>query len=202
MKELINRLIANIHVFLLLYGGFGLYEQYEQHALEKEQVESEFPAIQANMAKTQEKLKEIKEFMKKADEYKVRVEEVAKTIESVQRQLPAETNDSQILSFFQDEMKVLNIKDPSLMPGNESSGQYFISRDYNLKASGTFLQFLVFLERVSNAPRIYNIHSLKLTTIDQNKKGRFQVLTGEAVIQAYRFNPNFKVDRGFGSQVK
>lgn len=197
-----NPLIANIHIFLLLYILYGVYEQYEQHVAELESIEQEFPQVNEQISKAEEKVKEIKEFIKKADEYKVRVEEVAKTIESVQRQLPPETNDSQIISFFQDEMKALNIKDPSNMPGKEDNSTYFIAKDYQVKATGTFLQFLVFFERVGNAPRIYNIQNLKLTTVNDNKRGRFQVLNGEAIIQAYRFNPDFKVDRGFDTQVK
>lgn len=197
-----NPLIANIHIFLLLYICYGVYEQYEAHVAEMESIEQEFPQVNDQIAKAEEKVKEIKEFIKKADEYKVRVEEVAKTIESVQRQLPPETNDSQIISFFQEEMKALNIKDPSNMPGKEENTTYFITKDYQVKATGTFLQFLVFFERVGNASRIYNIQTLKLTTVNENKRGRFQVLNGEAIIQAYRFNPQFKVDRGFDTQVK
>ncbi len=202
MKELGNRLIANIHVFFLLYGLYGFYEQYMAHEAEYNSISNEAPDIERNIEKNQQKVKEVKEFIKKADEYKVRVEEVAKTIESVQRQLPAEINDSQILTFFQEEMKTLNIKDPSISPGNETKSSYFITRDYKLKATGTFLQFLVFLERVGNASRIYNIQNFKLSTVDASKRGRFQVVNAEATIQAYRYNPEFKVDRGFETQVK
>lgn len=200
--KIFNPLIPNLHIFLLLYILYGVFEQYEQHVAEVESLEAEFPGLQTQIAKSQQKVKEIKDFIKKADEYKVRVEEVAKTIETVQRQLPAETNDSQIISFFQDEMKALNIKDPSNTPGAEESTPFFITKEYQVKANGTFLQFLVFLERIGNAPRIYNIKSLRLSAMDQGKRGRFQVLNGEAVIQAYRYNPDFKVDRGFETQVK
>lgn len=202
MKELGNRLIANLHVFFLLYGLYGFYEQYMAHESEYSAIANEAPDLERNIEKNQQKVKEVKEFIKKADEYKVRVEEVAKTIESVQRQLPAEINDSQILTFFQEEMKTLNIKDPSISPGNETKSSYFITRDYKLKATGTFLQFLVFLERVGNASRIYNIQNFKLSTVDASKRGRFQVVNAEATIQAYRYNPEFKVDRGFETQVK
>lgn len=197
MKDLVNKLLANVHIFLLLYGLFGLYTQYEEHTLAVEQVDSQFAPIQAEIAKNEAKVKEIGEFIKKADEYKVRVEEVAKNIESVQKQLPAETNDSQILTFFQGEMATLNIKDPTLIPGSEEKSTYIISRDYSLKANGTFLQFLIFLERIGTADRIYNTKSLKLTVNEQKNKGRFQVVSGDITIQAYRFNPEFKVDRGF-----
>lgn len=201
MKAL-NPLVANIHIFLLLYILFGVYESWEAHTQEMESLEAEIPGLQQQIATSEQKVKEITDFIKKADEYKVRVEEVAKTIEAVQRQLPSETNDSQIISFFQDEMKALNIKDPTIMPGGESSSTYYITRDYKIAATGTFLQFLIFFERVGNASRIYNLQNMKLTAVNEKKRGRFQVLRGEAQIQAYRYNPEFKVDRGFEKKVE
>jgi hypothetical protein len=45
--------------------------------------------------------------------------------------------------------------------------------------------------------RIYNIKNLKLTNSSDTQKGRFQIIEGESVIQAFRYNPDFKVDRGF-----
>lgn len=197
MKDLVNKFIANIHVFMFLYGCWTTYELWEQHDVRLTQTLNEIPTVEQEIVKLKTKVKEITDFIKKADEYKVRVEEVAKNIESVQKQLPAETNDAQILSAFQAEMKVLNIKDTTMEPRVEETTQYFISKDYSVKASGTFLQFLIFFERIGSATRIYNVKSLKLTTNGATRKGRFQIVNAEAVIQAYRFNPSFRVDRGF-----
>ncbi len=197
MKELVNKLIANTHVFIFLYGCWTTYGLWEQHDIRMTEIETEIPSVEADITKLKVKVNEINDFIKKASEYKLRVEEVAKNIESVQKQLPAETNDSQILSTFQNEMKVLNIKDTTLEPKEEGTSTYFISKDYSIKASGTFLQFLIFFERIGNATRIYNIKSLKLTTNGSARKGRFQIVNGEATIQAYRFNPSFRVERGF-----
>lgn len=197
MKDLVNKFIANIHVFMFLYGCWTTYELWEQHDIRLTQTLNEIPTVEQEIVKLKSKVKEITDFIKKADEYKVRVEEVAKNIESVQKQLPAETNDAQILSAFQAEMKVLNIKDTTMEPRAEETTQYFISKDYSVKASGTFLQFLIFFERIGSATRIYNVKSLKLTTNGATRKGRFQIVNAEAIIQAYRFNPSFRVDRGF-----
>lgn len=197
MKDLVNKLIANIHVFMFLYGCWTTYELWEAHSMKMTEIETEIPNVEAEIVKLKAKVKEISDFIKKADEYKVRVEEVAKNIEAVQKQLPADTNDSQILSSFQSEMKVLNIKDTTMEPRQEEMSTYFISKDYSIKANGTFLQFLIFFERIGNATRIYNVKSLKLATSNSSRKGRFQIVSGEAIIQAYRFNPNFRVERGF-----
>jgi Tfp pilus assembly protein PilO len=195
MKDLINKIIANLHVFIFLYGLYTVYEMWDAHTISYTELETQIPGIEENIKKTEVKVKAIQDFVKKAEEYKVRVEEVAKSIESVQRQLPSETNDSQIIGFFQKDMGNLNIKDPAISPSPEEVGTYFISKNYTLKARGTFLQFLIFFERIGTASRIYNVRSLTLSNPGENKKGRFQVITAESVIQAYRFNPNFKVER-------
>lgn len=197
MKELVNKLISNLHFILLIYGLYVGWVMYDEHQLKAEELANRGSGIDVEISIAQKKVRELDEFSKKTDEYKVRVEEVAKNIEAVQKQLPAETNDSQILGFFQNEINALNIKDANFTPGKEEKSIYFISKDYNLKARGTFLQFLIFFERIGNSDRIYNIKNLKLTTPNDTQKGRFQMISGEGVIQAFRFNPEFRVDRGF-----
>ena len=197
MKELGNKFIANMHIFLLLYGLYGAWVVYDEHVVALEEIVGRGAGIDQEITTNENKVKEIQEFIKKADEYKVRVEEVARNIETVQKQLPAETNDNSILSYFKTEIDSLNIKNASFTPGKEEKSTYFISKEYALKAEGTFLQFLIFFERIGNADRIYNTKSLKLVNQSENQKGRFQMIMGEGMIQAFRFNPEFKVDRGF-----
>jgi len=202
MKELGNKIIANLHYFILIYGMYQAYVLWDEHNVQVTEIEERTAQMESEIALNTRKLSEIQDFIKKTDEYKARVEGVAKNIEAIQKQLPAETNDSQILTFFNQEMSTLNIKDAQLNPGKEDIQPYYISKDYNLKAKGTFLQFLVFFERIGNANRIYNVKSLKLVVSDDNRKGRFQMVSGESVIQAFRYNPDFKVDRGFSKDEK
>ncbi len=197
MKDLSNKFIGNIHFLIILYGLYGAWVSYDEHTLRMDGLLGQFAGVEAEIVNNQKKVKEIQDFIKKAEESKVRVEEVAKNIESAQRQLPAEINDNQILTFFNQEISALNIKDPQIVPGAESESTYFISKQYVVKAKGTFLQFLIFFERIGNATRIYNVRSLKLVNADSSQKGRFQLISGESIIEAFRFNPNFKVERGF-----
>ncbi len=197
MKNLVNKLIESAHWLILLYGLYGAWVLYDDHQLQLQEVVGRGSGLEEEIAAAEKKVKEIAEFSKKTNEYKVRVEEVAKSIETVQKQLPAETNDSQILTFFQSEINALNIKDANFTPGKEDKSVYYISKEYSLKARGTFLQFLIFFERIGNSDRIYNIKELRLTSPNDNVKGRFQMISGEGIIQAFRFNPEFRVDRGF-----
>lgn len=197
MKELVNKLIANFHFAIVLYGLWGAWGLYEQHTVQIEAVEARIPTIEAETESNKKKIKEILEFTKKTEESKIRVEQVAKNIEEAQRQLPSEISDSQIIFFINQEMASLNIKEPTIAPGSEVTGTYYITKDYNVKARGTFLQMLIFLEKVGNAARIFNIKNLKLVADDSGKKGRFQLVSGDISIEAFRMNPNFKVDLEF-----
>lgn len=197
MKDLVNKLISNLHYFILVWGLYSAWGIYDEHSIRMADLETQFPSVEAEITANQKKVKEIQEFVKKAEESKIRVEEVAKNIESAQKQLPAEINDNQILTFFNQEISALNIKDPNIVPGVEVPSTYFISKEYTVKANGTFLQFLVFLERIGNSTRIYNVKSLKLINNDSNQRGRFHLISGEGTIEAFRYNPDFKVDRGF-----
>lgn len=197
MKELVNKFISNVHFFIVAYGLYAAWIVYDEHMIRMEELKSQFPSVELEIANNNKKIKEVQEFVKKAEESKVRVEEVAKNIEMAQKQLPSEINDNVILQFFNQEMGTLNIKDPAIIPGKEVTSTYYISKDYTVKAKGTFLQFLIFFERIGTATRIYNVKSLKLINADINQRGRFNMITSDGVIEAFRFNPDFKVDRGF-----
>lgn len=200
MKELSGKILGNVHWLILLYAIYGAYLKYEEHTEAMNGVNNQFTGIEQESMATEKKLKEIQENMGKIAEFKTRVESVAKNIESVQRQLPSDINDTQILTFLNQEMSSLNIKDTSIVPAPEQAGTYFVSKNYQFKGKGTFLQFLIFFERLGNADRIYNIKNLKLSNSNDTQKGRFQLVNGESVIQAFRFNPDFKVDLGFDKE--
>ncbi len=197
MKELGNKLIANLHVFIVLYALYGLYETYDLHSVNLSSLEEQISPMNAEIETVKKKLKEIDEFKKESEASKVRVEQVAKNIESVQRQLPPETNEGQILNFLNGEGKLLNIKDMFISAGNENTSQLTIGKEFKVKADGTYLQFAVFFERIGNADRIYNIKNLTLKNGTAVQKGRFPIISMESTVEAFRFNPNFKVDRGF-----
>ena len=182
---------------ILAYGLYLAWESFDNHSIRMEEINNQFPSVEAEIALNQKKVKEIQEFVKKAEESKVRVEEVAKNIESAQRQLPADINDNQIITFFNQEISTLNIKDPQIVPGSEATSTYFISKEYKITAKGTYLQLLIFLEGIGNASRIYNVKNFKLFNNNPSQKGRFQLISGEGIIEAFRYNPAFKVDRNF-----
>lgn len=197
MKDLGNKFVENLHILIVLYALYGIWMKYDEHTIAIEETIAQFEPLRIEIETNTRKVSEIKEFQKRTEESKVRVEEVAKNIELVQKQLPAETNDSQIITAFNQEIESLNIKDTTIVPQAETPSMYYISKPYTIKANGTFLQFLVFFERIANSTRIFNVTNLNLKTASDNQRGRFQIISLETTIEAFRYNPDFKVDRGF-----
>jgi Tfp pilus assembly protein PilO len=197
MKKIINKIIASIHWLGIFMIAVNLWNLYEEHSIQLNELISVKRKLENDIINRKKELEEIKAYQKYEDEYKLRIEVVAKDIEKIQRQLPQETNDEKIISFLRSEMTLLNIKNGTVAPGQEHINPYSISKDYILKAEGTFLQFLVFFERLRDNERIYNIKDLKITNSNDTQKGRYRMLTFSGVIQAFRYKPDSKVERGF-----
>lgn len=195
MKDLVNKIAKNLHFFILLYGAWLVFEKYGEHQTRVDEIETRFPEVAQNIMKMEKKVLEIQEFKKRREESEFRVQEVEKNILEAQRRLPETINDNEILTYFNQEMSLLNIKDPTIVPGGETPSTFYISKEYSLRAKGTFLQFLVLLERIGTASRIYNVRSLRLVTSGEVQRGRFQMISAESIIEAFRYNPDFKVNR-------
>lgn len=194
MKNLSTQFFKNLHVLIIVYALYGLWVFWDEHSMAMDQMNMQSQSLDNEIVASQKRLSEVQEFIKKRDEYKLRVEEVAKNIEAVQKQLPPQIVDNQIINFFKSELTALNVKDADVVPGVENTTTYFISKDYKLTSKATFLQMLIFFERIGTAARIYNISELSMDVAQGGRKGRFQVIDATANIQAYRFNPDFKVE--------
>jgi len=196
MTELSGKFFANLHILILLYSLWGVWTRYDEHSIQMEGIQTEVEGLNNEITINKKKLGEIDEFKKKRDEFLVRIEGVKKNIENVQKQLPAETNDSEITSFFRKDLETLNIKNVEMTPGADEQTQYYIAKDYQIRAKGTFLQLLIFIERLASAERIYNVKTLRFFSSNESQKGRFRSISADIVVQAYRYNPNFKVTAG------
>jgi Tfp pilus assembly protein PilO len=74
--------------------------------------------------------------------------------------------------------------------------QFFVKK-YEMRGYGTFLQFMVFFEKIAENERLLNINEIKLERRAGGQRGRFQVIDAQVIVEAYRYNPSHKEDRGF-----
>ena len=188
MKELMGKVLAQLHWIIIAYGAWGAYGIYDEHSVAMSQIEEQFPVAEEAIKVAEERLSKIDEFRKNLDQSRLRVTEVFNNIGQVQKQLPTEINDIEILDFLSKEAKSLNIPEIETSPMPELPMGFYISKPYSIKARGTFLQFVVFLERIDAAERLFNIKSITIRSEDDVQKTRFRVVTLELMLDTFKFN--------------
>lgn len=193
--KLFELLVKNIQWLIILNAAWSYYGRLEEHNANLESIRSQVPPLEEQIVKLNKKLEEAKIFLANLEVSKKRVQEVAGQIEQVQKQLPNQLNDTEILDFFTTEATTLNLK-PLLSPGVEESRDFYFAKKYSMKVTGTYLQFMIYFERIGNSERLINIQSMNLAQQSEKQKGRFQMLTMDATLESFRYNPGYKEDTG------
>jgi Tfp pilus assembly protein PilO len=193
--KIIELLIKNFHWLIILNTAYGYWTRLEEHNTAVAQVLEQKPPLEDKIKSLNKKIEEAKIFKANLEVSKKRVQEVAAQIETVQRQLPNQINDTEILEFFSSEAKQLNIN-AGFNPGMEETRDFYIAKKYNIDGKGTYLQFLIYFERIANSERLINVQSVKFSTLQEKQKGRFQMLTMNAVLEGFRYNSSYREDTG------
>lgn len=196
MKEFVGKILSVLHILIFAYTAYAVYEYYEQHEAKVTETASQVPGLETEISGLKKRLEAIETYKKNIENSKKSVEEVFKNIERVQRQLPADVNDIDILDYFAKEGRLLNIPELSSTPLPEIPEGFSVTKPYTVKARGTFLQLVVLLERLSRTDRIFNIQKFTLASDDTPQKGRFQVIGLEATIETYKYNQGYRESSG------
>lgn len=196
MKGLFGILVRHFHWLILLKAGVDVWSVYNHH---NEQVDAKRSVIDSQKIQIKRARKDqelLRSFQENLEASKQRVEEVAQQIEEVQKQLPNSISDTVILDSFMNEANSINIKNVFLTPKAEENRGFYFAKDYQFKGVGTYLQFMIFFERIGNLDRILNVREMNLNVASGKKKGRFQMIEVDTTVEAYRYNAAHKEDRG------
>ncbi len=191
-----EKIFKNIHILLFLYTGFVLFTKWEEHQILVEQLDFQIPALEGNIRDANREKRELENYIKDIDEARNRIELVALEVEKTQQQLPSEISDAQNFSIIREAAESLNIRGVSIIPSEEVSRGFYFAKTYNITAKGTFLQFLIFFEKIGESTRLLNIRNLTINRSQDQQRGRFQLLDFTAAVEAYRYNQEYKEDRG------
>ena len=191
-----EKILKNLHWFIIAYSMFNIYLGYTAKEEQLAQIQSNEEAQQVINRKNKKEQKEIASFYKNIDEEKIKIERVAQEIEKMQQVLPSEVSDIENIELVRRLSDDVNIKEIGITPGKETDHGFYIIRDYNIKAKATYLQFLILFEKISENKRILNIGEVKFKKSTEPQRGKFEAILGEFTIHAYRYNANFKEDRG------
>jgi Tfp pilus assembly protein PilO len=189
-------LLKNIHWLFVLYLGLTIYENYEEHKGQLERLKVQIPIVTNKVNKAIKDKKQIEAYLASIEEAKENIELVAKEVEKIQKKFPEKISDAENLSLIRTLGEGLNMKEMALSPGTEDKRGFYFAKRYQFAATGTFLQMLLFLEKISQSDRLLNIYQISIDKASDIQKGRYQKIKAKILIEAYRYNPNYRESRG------
>ncbi|WP_417337147.1 type 4a pilus biogenesis protein PilO [Halobacteriovorax marinus] len=189
-------LVSKVHIFIFLYLAFGVYTKWQEHSEKLSQMEMQIPAVTAKINKSKREKKQLTAYLKDVEAAKERIELVAQEVEKIQRKLPDTVDDTKNLSLLKNLAEKLNIRSIYLTPLDEITKGFYIAKRYSLKASGTFLQFLMLMEQIGSTQTILNVKRISLENQQEKQRGRFQIIDADIIIETYRYNSDYKESRG------
>jgi Tfp pilus assembly protein PilO len=187
-----EKFLKNFQWFIILIGCYNLYTIFEENDPKPDLVRAEADKVRSKIAKNQKVKKDIDEFYKNIEEAKLKFQKVKESVEKTQQLLPTEISDIEYVKFLRQTAEDLNIKQMKIKPLNEEVNGLFISKGYEFTAKATYIQFLIFFEKVSNNKRVLNIKNVRLTKAEAVSRGKIQFISGAFILEAYRHNPNYK----------
>ncbi|OIQ18507.1 MAG: hypothetical protein BM556_09640 [Bacteriovorax sp. MedPE-SWde] len=190
------KLINKLYLFIFLWAGFGVYEAYEFSTTERERIESSIQSLEVKIRKGRKEKKKIGKYLKNITQKKKEIEQVALQIEKIQKKLPSKVADSENIKFVRDISNSLKIRKVNIVPGKDVDNGFYITKSYNFEGVGTYLQFLLLVEKIAESERILNVRNINLKRIPSKKRGRYELVTLKAGIESYRYNAAHKEDRG------
>jgi Tfp pilus assembly protein PilO len=196
MNNLKNLSLQLLPFLILAYNGYFFYEKYLEHATQLENAQSQQEAIQEKIKFAEAKLKKATQFKDNLEKSKERVMKVNEQIVKVQKQLPTDVSDTQVMEMLDTESKNLNLQSPMVQPNGEQMEGFYFSQRYGFKAQGTYLQFMIFFEKLMQVERLFNVKRLRLSSESLIQKGRFTLIQGEALIETYKYNQNYQEKSG------
>lgn len=187
-------LLHNIHWLILLYAGYQVYEVHEINSVQIEKLEKDLQKQKRERSKRGKELELVKQYEDQKEEAQKQFEEVNAEFEVIKKRLPSDFNHIQNKQMFVNVADKLNIKDAIVDDNklNEEKKGFYYLKKYKLKGKGTYLQFLILLERISESERLFNINSLVFKEKKEAARGRFSVIDSEIIVEAYRYNENYE----------
>lgn len=191
-----EKLLKNLHWMIIAYAAFELYNLYTEANDRLLDLESRQEVQRNELSKNKKVQREIANYYKNIEEEKIKIERVASEIEKMQQLLPSEISDSDSINLLRKMADDINIKEMSIVPETELDRGFYLARRYRIKAKATFLQFLIMFEKIAENKRILNVGESSFKKTDNPQRSKFQVIDGDMIIEAYRYNANYKEDRG------
>lgn len=166
-----------------------IFQAYDEHNLLIDQQKSQVE-IEARKLKTEKKkLEEITKYQQAIEESKRRVTEVKSQLEDLQKQLPAENQKSEVLRLFNSLAEEVSIRNRNFSPQTDKQEEGYVAEPYSFQGQATYIQFLVFFERIFLSGRLFDFDEVHLKRASSSEDNRYNYLDVRAKVYTYRYLP-------------
>ncbi len=183
-----EKLLKNLWLIFAIYFSYSQYSNWEEGQNLISAQRDRLPAIEGSITRERKKWKKIQQFKKDLKNAQTEFDQANKKFEEIKRKLPEKINNSAVISLLKNISKDINIKSSQTAPGSELNKGFYSVKSFKYNASGTYLQFLIFLEKISKQERVYNVKGVSFKANRKSNKGRFQKVDAEIDLEVYRYN--------------
>jgi Tfp pilus assembly protein PilO len=191
----VNVLVKRIPILLSLYVGFLCVEEYQKILENKENLESRINPMEVNLLKKRKTVQDLKKYFKDIDEAKEKISIVANEFSKIQEKLPSEFDVSKFLADLKDSADRILINRVNFSPKDEKDMGFYYSRMIQVEMTATFLQMIVFLERIQNMKELINVENIRVSEVNEEQKGRYQLVSSVIKLETYRFNDKHSAEK-------
>ena len=189
---LAQKILTHIHWLFFVFTGIKLYFQYTDYTEQIKTISQSRGITTQQIEKQTANQNDATKLSKEIENAKEKIAKINDEITSLQKRLPASISEGEDIQSFQSIAENLNMKDISIVSHSEVLEDFYSVKHYELKAKATYLQFLLFFEKIARLQRIFNMRSLQLTLPEEETRGRFQLVDGTSMITSYQYKPNNK----------
>lgn len=193
---MLEKVLGKVWLFFIILLGTSIYQLWEEHNTQLSSLKDQLSVLEMRIKKAEKKRKRIKKYLSDIEEAKKQIDLVAIEVEKVSRQLPSKIDDTKNLALLKKMTSDLNVKKVFLRPLNEENRNFFFAKRYEVTGMGTYLQFLIMMEKIGlNNDHLLNVSNITFTRPKEKQRGRFQVIDGKMIVEAYRYNGDYKEER-------
>ncbi len=185
--------------------GVGLSDLYESWQKKEESIKSELskiPALEKENNEIEKAIQKIKEVRSNVKDFKSKVDKSKEDLEKVGKFIPPISSRTAILDELSRVARSLNIKNISFKPKyeKENHGGLYITNGIEFEGRGTYLQFLVFFEKMKKPDRIFNVSSVEVTSSSIINKSKHVIVDFKTIIETFHYNKDHEVKKKKGGK--
>jgi Tfp pilus assembly protein PilO len=186
--------LKRIPFFLIfvIYAFYMAYDLYNFHmapdgAVEQHKVQ--IASSQEDLQNLKKKLVEGQKFLKSVEAKKAEIGAQVKKLSEYQGALSEVPDVPSMIKLLITEAKKIDLKVDKIEPGKRNQTAYYLEQEFKIDVHGSYVQMVLFAERVSQLQRILRIEAYDLKpSLQQSRMGI--TLDASLSVRAYQYTPS------------